>query len=126
MKKIVYSAALIVALAGSVFAQDGSKRQQKTPEEKAKNLTEVYEKKLNLTASQKAKIYTLNLERATKMEQFRSEGKGNREEREAVMTDIETQIAAILNDDQRKTYAEIKEKAKEQRGRRSPRGDAGK
>lgn len=120
------TAALLVAFISSGLAQQvpGSKKDKKTPEERADNLTELYEKKLNLSASQKVKIYTISLERINKMQELRSEGSGNREKREVLIVDIEKQIDLVLNDDQRKIYAEMKEKAREGRERR-PRASAG-
>lgn len=125
MKKIMLTAALLVAFISSGLAQQGtgSKKDKKTPEERANNLTELYEKKLNLSASQKVKIYTINLERINKMQELRSEGSGTREKREVLIADTEKQIEAVLNDDQRKIYAEMREKAKEGRERR-PRASA--
>ena len=57
MRKLILSIVLFVALAGTTFAQ------KKTVEERAMAATEKMEKDLALTADQKTKIYTANLDK---------------------------------------------------------------
>jgi hypothetical protein len=66
MRKLILIIVLFVALAGTTFAQ------KKTVEERATAATEKMEKDLALTADQKTKIYTANLERFKTQDEMRS------------------------------------------------------
>jgi uncharacterized membrane protein len=66
MRKLILSIVLFVALAGTTFAQ------KKTVEERATAATEKMEKDLALTADQKTKVYTANLERFKTQDEMRA------------------------------------------------------
>jgi hypothetical protein len=66
MRKLILSIVLFVALAGTTFAQ------KKTVEERATAATEKMEKDLALTADQKTKVYTANLDKLKAQEGMRA------------------------------------------------------
>ena len=123
MKKLIIAAVLCFGLTGSGFAQDMKmQREVKTPEERAKMMTDMMEKKLALTPEQKSKIYDLNLERVKKMEKMRLEEEKYRakqlQERKELMQESDQKIQKILNAEQRKTYDEMRANMKD-RGMRN-------
>ena len=81
MKQLMITASLLVSLLSAVYSQSRDKIQNKTPEERARYATNTMEKKLNLTADQKSKVYEINLERAKKMGELRSAAKADRKAR---------------------------------------------
>jgi len=93
-----------------VFAQQNDqKRERKTPEQKAKHLTDALDKKLSLTADQKTKVYAISLEGVKT--QYEKRTKGQRPDRAVMKAEFEKrdgQINAVLNDQQRKLYQEWK------------------
>jgi hypothetical protein len=66
-----------------------------------------------LSDDQKSKIYAINLERAKKFETFKSDAqaKDKKSEVRASFKKDDDQILAILNDNQKKAYQEMKAKA---------------
>lgn len=133
MKNLMMTAALLIGLAGTGYAQDrpqggrpgpgrpgaGMMRNQeiKSPEERAKMMTEAMEKRLNLTADQKENVYALNLDRATKMDKMRqSQEKIRKEQMEKgreIMEEHDKKLNKILNEEQQKVLSEAKEKQKQ-------------
>jgi periplasmic protein CpxP/Spy len=121
MKKLIIAAVLCIGFAGSGFAQEMNKEKEvKTPEERAKMMTEMMDKKLALTPDQKSKVYDLNLERANKMERMRAADQKERtkklEEHKELMLESDKKMQRILNDTQRKTYDEMKAKRMDMKG----------
>ncbi|HKG07214.1 MAG TPA: hypothetical protein VKB19_12180 [Pedobacter sp.] len=109
MRKLIFTAILFISMGTMAFAQDGTHKAKKTPEEKAQKLTASLEKKLTLTADQKTKIYAISLEGLKKVEAGKVEGqKPDRAAMKAELEKRDGQINALLNDNQRKLYGEWK------------------
>lgn len=123
------TAILFISMGTMAFAQkDVAKKHHKTPEEKAQKLTAALEKKLALTADQKAKIYTISLNGINEVQ--KKHVKGQKPDRTAMKAEFEKrdqQISAVLNDTQRKAYQEWKTekmKSMKEHGRKNKKGDA--
>lgn len=103
MKKIVLL--LTIALfAISGFAQQ---RQRATPEDRAKKQTEAITKELNLSDSQKEKVYEINLKYINSTQNRLSKDSDRqkmREEFEKQQKSKDAEIKALLNEDQQKKY----------------------
>ena len=115
MKKLIIAAVLCIGFAGSGFAQQMNKEKEaKTPEERAKLMTEMMDKKLALTPEQKSKVYDLNLEKANQMQKMHFSNLKERgkklEEHKEMMLESDKKMERILSDTQRKTYDEMKAK----------------
>ncbi len=106
MKRLIFTAILFISMGSMAFAQQSdSKKIKKTPEEKAKHLTDELSNKLALTADQKTKVYAISLEGIK--EQKANHKKGEKRDKAVIKSDLEkrdAQISAVLNDAQRKTY----------------------
>ncbi|HUM03963.1 MAG TPA: hypothetical protein VLT90_00785 [Terriglobales bacterium] len=73
--------------------------------------------KLSLSDDQKAKIKPIIEERQQKMQALAGSGGRRRKkarEMKSIMEDSDKKITAVLNDDQKKTYAEVKQQMREQ------------
>jgi protein CpxP len=105
---------LVTGFAALAKAQDTTKV-KKTPDERAAQMGKMMQKRLNLTADQSKQIDAILIDRAEKLDAMKGQ-KGSRNERMKLMTDADTRINAILNDDQKKQYAQMKEKILEKRG----------
>lgn len=112
MKKILFTALLFISMGTLAFAQnDGPKKSKKTPEEKAQHAADHLAKKLSLTADQKTKIYAIDLESFKAAKATRVKGqKHDKSILSAEMAKRDQKINEILNDGQRKIYAELKAK----------------
>lgn len=109
-----------MGLGTMAFAQQDSMRMKhkrhpriaQTPEVRAQKMTDALSSKLSLTADQKSKIYAINLENAKQAEVKRNARMAEmKKEREAVRTawqQHDRQISAVLNNDQLKTYQDLK------------------
>lgn len=114
MKKMILTALLFAGITAAGFSQERPKRQVKTAEERAQMMTDHLDQKLSLNEKQKAEIYKINLERAKETDKAMSAA------REARKRDFEKQkksfqasdekISKLLNDDQKKAYADLKAK----------------
>ena len=114
MKKLILSTFLFLGLALSGYSQPNADRAQKTPEERAQRMTDMMDKKLSLSESQKTQIYQVNLERARAM----SNRKDNRQDKDSVnrrkeFETTENRIERILNANQKAEYQKLKEERKE-------------
>lgn len=111
MKKLLFTAALLTGLITAGFAQQGPQKEQKSPEERARRMTEALEKKLNLTADQKSKVYEINLDRAKKMEAMRRENEKKMaekmEKRRDLTEESDKKLEKVLTADQLKSYREM-------------------
>ncbi len=137
------TAALVAGLATLGYSQDkperqrregdrterpgGEQRQARTPEQRAQMATDALEKKLSLTADQKAKVYALNLERAERMEKtMKSEREFRKEQMEkqkAMMEDSDKKLSKILTKEQQKSYDDMKKESRERMKARRPQGE---
>lgn len=134
-KQLLLISLLMVLFSVSAFAQRGERtdKEPRTPEERATAQTNSLEKKLNLTADQKAKIYEINLTAAKKNDELRAQRQSQTGEREDIKnTRIENEknrdasIQALLDEDQKVKYAEMKAAQKERmQERRENKGKGG-
>ncbi len=119
MKKLMMIAAILVSTVYITSAQekiDRGDRERKTPEERAQMITNGLEKKLNLTAEQKTKVYQLNLARAKEMNELQKsrieDRKQQMEARRSLMENSDKKLVEILNADQKKMYQDLKSENK--------------
>lgn len=110
--------------------QGGGDRKMLSPEERAQKSAEQLTKKLNLSEDQKAKVTAIFLDQAATMKKAREEGKGDRDammaKMKAVNEENDVKINALLNDDQKKAFADWKtERAENMKKRMSGKGPAG-
>lgn len=110
--------------------QGGGDRKMQSPEERAQKSAEHLTKKLNLSEDQKAKVTAIFLDQAATMKKVREEGKGDRDammaKMKAVNEENDVKINALLNDDQKKAFAEWKtERAENMKKRMGGKGPAG-
>lgn len=132
MKKIMITVALVASLIIVGFAQEkkersrterhGSERtheqrQPITPQERAKRSTDALEKKLNLSADQKTKVFALNLERAERIDKMmisdREFRKSQMEKQRSYMEETDKKLNKILSAEQQKSYEEMKKQSRE-------------
>jgi protein CpxP len=98
--------------------QSEKPKQALTPEQKAQKQADHLQKKLGLSEEQKMKVYDLNLARITQSKALRDKNKssdnkqGSKEEFQKIRTDYDKGLTSILNDDQQKTWAQMKADAK--------------
>lgn len=92
--------------------------QEKTPEERAKSLTEKMTKSLLLSTDQQAQILTLNTGIAQKNDAIRKNVNMNKEQKqEAIKGNLEARksnLKTILNEEQFKKYEKLEEKRREE------------
>ena len=92
--------------------------QEKTPEERAKHLTEKMTKSLLLSTDQQAKVLTLNTGIAQKNDAIRKNVNMNKEQKqEAIKGNMDARksnLKMILNEEQFKKFEKLEEKRKEE------------
>jgi Spy/CpxP family protein refolding chaperone len=116
MKKWILASGLVVMISLSSIAQQrGGERS--TPEQRATSMTEKMAEELSLTADQQNQILAINLEQAKKRDQDRVEQQKESEARKAEMKKHDESIKAILTDEQRSKWEEIKLSHKDRGGR---------
>jgi DNA gyrase/topoisomerase IV subunit A len=72
-------------------------------------ITDHMAQKLSLSDNQKSQIYQINLERAQAMGKFKGDKeKADRSQMKAQFEASENRILAVLNDNQKATYAQLK------------------
>ncbi len=117
MKKTILTALLFMGLATAGFSQEKHQREKKSPEERAQMMTDAMAKKLSLSDKQKSDIYKINLDRAKEMEKFHAKASEDHKktfgEQKKNFEASEEKINKVLNDDQKKTYADLKAKRQE-------------
>jgi hypothetical protein len=112
MKKALLIAGL---LAGSVLFAN-AQILDKSPEKRVSHQMKALQKNLNLDANQSEKINSILLARATKVDSLKansSDKKANKKALKALAQTSEEKVVAILNADQQKSYAKLKEMRKE-------------
>ncbi|WP_111672653.1 DUF4890 domain-containing protein [Algoriphagus litoralis] len=114
MKTWIIGAALLVGTTLQVAAQQG-KRGQVNPEERAKKVTEKMATELELSEEQKSQILELNLDQAKIRQAEIDHEMDQRKQRSAQMKAHEEKIKAILTDEQRSKWEEIKMENREKR-----------
>lgn len=133
MNKWIFATGLMVMISLSTMAQRrGGERP--SPEERAKRTTERMAEELSLTDAQKKQILDINLEYAKKNEAEMAERKAEMEARKAEMEarkaemdarraelkEQEAKIQAVLTEEQRAKWTEIKAERMEDRRRGRP------
>jgi len=119
MKKLqVIIVLLILVFAGSVFSQDTKTR--KSPEEKAKRMTERLTDAVNLDASQQKLIQELYLKHFEKMRSLKdaNKDKDKSELKQTIKeyrTELRKSIGEVLTEEQKSI---LKQKMKEREGRK--------
>jgi protein CpxP len=114
MKKLILSAILFISMGTVAMAQKSDKKIHKTPEERAQHATDMLDKKLSLTADQKSRIYALNLEDMRKVKEKGVKGeKRDMTAMKAAMDQRDIKINNILDEKQRASYKEWREKRKD-------------
>ncbi len=119
MKKLqVIIVLLILVFAGSVFSQDT--KTKKSPEERAKKMTEKLTDAVNLDANQQKLIQDLYLKHFEKMHAYRiaNKDKDKSELKQTIKeyrTELRKSIGEVLTDEQK---AILKQKMKDREGRK--------
>lgn len=110
MKKGILAMLLAFATMSAFAQRQGSGG---TPEERAKMQTTSLTESLKLTEAQQKQVYTLNLERATKMKEMRDAQNQDREAMKTSMQAYETALEKVLTPEQLKQHqANIAERRK--------------
>jgi protein CpxP len=119
MKKLMMICALLFSVITYASAQQAGGRMGGTPEERAKRNTDQLAEKLKLTEDQKTKVLAIYTEQNAAMAKAREAGEGmDREKMTKMMTDTNTKVEALLNDEQKtafKAYLEERRKQMEAR-----------
>ncbi len=114
MKKWIIGAALLVFTSLQVVAQQG-KREQVSPEERAKKATEIMAVELELSKDQKSQILDLNLEQAKQRQIEMDREMELRKKRSEEMKVHQEKIQSILTEEQRTKWEELKSEQRDKR-----------
>lgn len=116
MKKLFLTLAIAAIGITSVFAQNTPK-QKLTPEQKAETNTARLQKELALTADQKQKVYTLELEKFKQTEEWHKKShedrKAQKEQYKALKDASDAKLDQVLTPDQKKKLDSIKAEKKD-------------
>lgn len=112
MKKLL-TITLMLAFSAMTFAQDGSTKQKKTPEDIAKRKTEKLAAQLDLSDEQKDKVYELNLSAVKDKQELNATYKDKpdadrKEASDAARKDYTASLKEILTEPQMRKYYEYK------------------
>lgn len=99
----------------STFAQQGKGGEKPNPEERAKQMTERLATELELSEAQKNQVLAINMEYAKKREAEMEARKAEMEARKKEQQEHEAKIQAILTEDQKAKWVELKDERKEHR-----------
>jgi protein CpxP len=112
MKKSILMVALFIGFSTLGFAQEQGARPRLSPEERAQKKTELLTEKLSLTKEQQEKVLAINLEEAKSNEEFMKKTREERmkdiSERRESMKATDEKIVALLTEDQKKAFQELK------------------
>lgn len=119
MKKLLLIAVLF-SIGFAAMAQKGGQRGSATPEERAERITNKMAEELSLSEDQKKKVYQINLDHAKKRQ---AEMEARRAAMEADIKAQNQEIEALLSEEQKTKWSEMKAEGKkrmeeEGRGRR--------
>lgn len=112
---------MLLGIATFGFAQNRGERKQIKPEDRAKRMAENLQTKLKLDEAQKTKVYDISLQQSTQMDSLRKapgEMKEKFPKTKAIMEASEAKIDKVLNEDQRKAYADLKAERRKNRDSR--------
>lgn len=104
---------MITFLAGTaVFAQAQTQKVHRTPEQKAKFMTEALNKKLALSADQSAKVNGIFVKSAVSMDSLKAhksaDRKANMQARKAIRANTNASLKTVLTADQQTKFAALK------------------
>ena len=104
---------MITFLAGTaVFAQAQTQKAHRTPEQKAKHMTEALNKKLALSADQSEKVNGIFVKSAVSMDSLKAhksaDRKANMQARKAIMANTNASLKTVLTADQQTKFAALK------------------
>ena len=117
-------AIIMIALLTSVFtvntvySQSDGVKQKKTPEERAQKVSEKLGIKLSLTSEQQSKVYDIILSHCHQADQIRANETSKETRKEQIKNlrqSTDSQITAVLTDEQVIKYNELKQMMKEKR-----------
>jgi Spy/CpxP family protein refolding chaperone len=115
---------VMIALLSTVFtvnklnSQVNDFKQKKTPEERAKKFSEKMSKGLTLTSEQQSSIYDIMLSHCRQADQIRANETSKETRKEQIKNlrqSTDSQIKALLTDEQALKYEELKQMIKEKR-----------
>ncbi len=122
MKKWIIASGLMVMITMGTFAQQKRGGERPNPEERAKAMTEKMAKELELTEDQQKQVLAINLEYAQKREAEMAKRKVEMEARRAKMEEAKaeakeqnTKINAVLTEEQKSKWTEIKQENQDKR-----------
>jgi len=115
MKKLIIASGLLVMISLSTFAQQGKGGEKPNPEERAKQMTEKLASELELNEAQKKQVLAINMEYAKKREAEMEAQKAEMEARKKERQEQEAKIQAVLTEDQKAKWVELKDERKEHR-----------
>lgn len=87
-----------------------------TPEERAKTQTASLTESLTLSEEQQKQVYTLNLDRAKKMQEMRNSQNGDRTQMRESMENFNKELTKVLTPEQQEKYKKILEERRSNRG----------
>jgi Spy/CpxP family protein refolding chaperone len=116
MRKWILASGLLLMISLSSTAQQKSE-ERSTSEQRAARMTEKMAEGLSLTADQKKQILAINLEHVKRRDQDRMDQQKESDARKAEMKKQDESIKAILTDEQRTKWEEIKLNRKDRGGR---------
>ena len=109
--------ALAIAMPATALGQDDNSATAARPRKSPDEVVQMLGTKLNLTDDQKAQIKPIIEERRQKLQELHSENMRpmkKKREAKAIISDSDKKINKILNDEQRKQYAEIEKQMREE------------
>ena len=115
MKKLMMASGLMVMISLSTFAQQGKGGEKPNPEERAKEMTERLATELELSEAQKKQVLAINMDYAKKREAEMEARKAKMESGKEKQQEHEAKIQAILTEDQKAKWVELKDGRKEHR-----------
>ena len=121
-KSFLFTLSLFVT--SLTFAQASSKdlKDEKSPEDRAKFLTEKMAAELQLTAAQKEQVYTINLGIAQKNQGILNSDFSEEQKKEIIRSNQESRIEMLKNVLTAAQFEELKKELKEQRQERIEQG----
>ena len=87
-----------------------------TPEDRAKTQTASLTESLKLSEDQQKQVYTMQLDRAKKMQEMRAAGDMDREKMRASTENFNKELAKVLTPEQQEKYTKIMEERRANRG----------
>ncbi len=114
--------AAVLFSAGNVYSQqndDGTKKQRKTPEERAQKRADKMKEKLSLTDDQRTQVYGIFLSQANEMKSIWESTKNDqdktarKEKMKAIWESSNTQINSVLDANQQQLWEAHKKEMKE-------------